>query len=245
MYLLAGIHLDVCLNRNEKKKKNKPCLPRIARHSNRTQCTAFPCVALVITAALTGDSRRECVCISDSGAQRRNVWAFYLLFSLLFIFSALWRTWTVTCEDLCKCRGRRLLTRRVPLTFTVREIYLPVSLGKFSSTRELTSLRTLFDFSPLLSTVPELGSGPPVTSLSSLTSPALCNLTRSIVYSTLRVGFMCFLVSGRLFSCFIFIFITEIGSFSWGPLWQHCPGFAWSEHSTLTFETPTLISARC
>lgn len=56
-----GIQLDVCLNRNE--KKNKPRLPRIARHSNRTQCTAFPSVALVITAALTGDSRRECVCL--------------------------------------------------------------------------------------------------------------------------------------------------------------------------------------
>ena len=61
--MLAGIQLDVCLNRNV--KKNKPRLPRIARHSNRTQCTAFPSVALVITAALTGDSRRECVCVSD------------------------------------------------------------------------------------------------------------------------------------------------------------------------------------
>lgn len=58
---LLGYRL--CLKRSE--KKNKPRLPRIARHSNRTRCTAFPCVALVITAALTGDSRREreCVCM--------------------------------------------------------------------------------------------------------------------------------------------------------------------------------------
>lgn len=187
-----------------------------------------------------------CVCVSDSGAQRRNVWAFYLLFSLLFIFSALWWTWTVTCEDLCGSvedvdysPGASLsLLPWGKYTYQFRAVsFLPP---------ESSFLSALFDSLLLLSTALELGSGPPVTSLSSLTSPALCNLTRNIAYSTLRVGFLCFLVSGRLFSCFIFIVIIEIVLFSWGPLWQHCPGFAWSEHSTLTSETPTcFMSAHC
>lgn len=121
---LLGYRL--CLKRSEKKQA-----------ASSSHCASFKqdsvyCFSLCCISNNSGvDGRQQeresvCVCVSDSGAQRRNIWAFYLLCSLLFIFSALWWTWTVTCEDLCKCRGQRLLTWRVPLTFN-REGNIPGS----------------------------------------------------------------------------------------------------------------------
>lgn len=91
------------VTKERKKKKNKPLLlPRIARHSNRTQYIAFLSVALVITAALTGDRRRECVCVclSPTAVPSGGI------FELFFIYSAACCSFSLRYGELGQSRAK-------------------------------------------------------------------------------------------------------------------------------------------
>lgn len=136
----------------ERKKEKKKQAASSSSHCASFKQDSVYCFSLCCISNNSGvDGRpqeRVCVCVSvsDSGAQRRNIWAFfYLLCSLLFIFSALWWTWTVTCEDGCKCRGRRLLTWRVHFDF--REIYLPFLVVSFPAQERISLRKPLTIFS--------------------------------------------------------------------------------------------------
>lgn len=166
------------------KKKNKPRLPRIARHSNRTQCTAFPSVALVITAALTGDSRRECVCLRLRCPAEEYL---SFLFTLQLVVHFLCVMVNLDSHVWTSLQTQRTTTSHLvcPFDFTSRRIYLPFFVVSFSP-HEPFSLHTLW--------IRKWTAGHKFVPC----YLALCNLTWNVIIYMLREDFLCFLMTELL-----------------------------------------------